>query len=38
MKKHVAGEKDEWYYFDKAKEAYDFIVKEARVPIRAWLY
>jgi len=38
LKKHVAGEKDEWYYFDKVKEAYDFIVKEARVPIRAWLY
>jgi len=38
LRKHVAGERDEWYYFDKGKEAYDFVIKEARVPIRAWLY
>jgi len=38
LRKHVAGERDEWYYFDKGREAYDFVVKEARNPIRAWLY
>lgn len=38
LKKHVAGEKDEWYYFDKGRHAYDFVMKEARIPVRAWLY
>ena len=35
---YVAGGKDEWYYFDTSKEAYRFVVKEAKQPIRAWLY
>jgi len=36
--KHVAGERDEWYYFDTAKETYSFVLKEAKRPITAWLY
>ena len=36
--KHVAGERDEWYYFDTAKETYAFVLKEAKRPITAWLY
>jgi len=38
LRKHVAGGKDEWYYFDTGKEAWRFILKEARRPLRAWLY
>ena len=38
LKKDVAGGKDEWYYFDTAKETYAFCVKQAKQPIRAWLY
>ena len=38
LRKHVAGEKDEWYYFDTGKEACRFLLKEARRPLRAWLY
>ncbi len=38
LRKYVAGDKDEWFYFDKGKEAYDFVMKEAKKPIRAWLY
>jgi hypothetical protein len=38
LRKHVAGEKDEWYYFDTGKEAFRFVLKEARRPLRAWLY
>ena len=38
VRKHVAGGKDEWYYFDTGKEAYRFVLKEARLPLRAWLY
>jgi len=38
LRKHVAGGKDEWYYFDTGKEAYRFVLKEARRPLRAWLY
>jgi hypothetical protein len=38
LRKHVAGQKDEWYYFDKGKGAFDFVMKEAKRPIRAWLY
>ena len=36
--KYVAGERDEWYYFDTAKETYVFVLKEAKHPIEAWLY
>jgi len=38
LKKYVAGGKDEWYYFDKGKEAFHFVMKEAKKPLRAWLY
>lgn len=38
LKKHVAGGKDEWYYFDDGKGAFDFVLKEAKRPLRAWLY
>jgi hypothetical protein len=38
LQKHVAGGKDEWYYFDRGKEAFDFVMKEAKRPLRAWLY
>ena len=37
-RKHVAGGKDEWYYFDTGKEAWRFVLKEARRPLHAWLY
>jgi hypothetical protein len=38
LKKHVAGERDEWYYFDDGRGAFDFVMKQAKRPIRAWLY
>ena len=38
LRKYVAGERDEWYYFDTAKETYAFVLKEAKYPIEAWLY
>jgi hypothetical protein len=38
IRKHVAGGNDEWYYFDTGKEACRFVLKEARRPLRAWLY
>jgi len=38
LRKHVAGGNDEWYYFDAAKETWAFCIKEAKHPIRAWLY
>lgn len=38
LKRHIAGGKDEWYYFDKGKEAFRFVMKEAKLPLRAWLY
>lgn len=38
LRKHIAGGNDEWYYFDTAKQAYNFAFKEAKTPIRAWLY
>lgn len=38
LRKYVAGGKDEWYYFDTGKGAYAFAVREAKSPIRAWLY
>ena len=38
LRKHVAGEKDEWYYFETGKEAWRFALKEARRPLHAWLY
>jgi hypothetical protein len=38
LRKHLAGGKDEWYYFDTAIEAFNFVIKEAQHPLRAWLY
>jgi hypothetical protein len=38
LRKYLAGGKDEWYYFDTGKQAFTFIMKEAKRPIRAWLY
>lgn len=38
LRKHIPGGKDEWYYFDTAKQAFDFVMKEAKRPLRAWLY
>lgn len=38
LRKHVAGGNDEWYYFETGKEACHFVLKEARRPLRAWLY
>lgn len=38
VRKHVAGDKDEWYYFDTGKEAWRFVLKEMRYPLRASLY
>lgn len=38
VRKHVAGGRDEWYYFDTAKETYAFALKEAKHPIDAWIY
>jgi hypothetical protein len=38
LHKHIAGGKDEWYYFNTGKEALRFVLKEARHPLRAWLY
>ncbi len=38
LRKFVAGGKDEWYYFDTAKGAFHFVLKESRRPLRAWLY
>jgi hypothetical protein len=38
LRRYVAGDNDEWFYFDRGKEAFDFVVKEAKKPIQAWLY
>jgi len=38
LRKYLAGGKDEWYYFDTGKQAFTFVMKEAKRPIRAWLY
>ena len=38
LRKYVAGGKDEWYYFDTGKQAFNFVMKEAKRPLRAWLY
>jgi hypothetical protein len=38
LRKHVAGGKDEWYYFDTGKQAFNFVMREARQPVKAWLY
>jgi hypothetical protein len=38
LRKFVAGGKDEWFYFDRAKEAFNFVLKEANHPLRGWLY
>lgn len=38
LRKYTAGGNDEWYYFDTGKQAFDFVMKEAKRPPRAWLY
>lgn len=38
VRKYIAGGRDEWYYFDTAKQAFDFVIKQAKQPLRAWLY
>lgn len=38
LHKYVAGGKDEWFYFDTAKDAFDFVLKEVKRPISGWLY
>ena len=38
LRKYTAGGADEWYYFDAAKETWAFALREAKRPIRAWLY
>ena len=38
LRKFIAGGNDEWYYFDTAPQAYSFALKQAKTPIRAWLY
>jgi hypothetical protein len=38
LRKYVTGGKDEWYYFDTSKQAFTFVMKEAKRPIKAWLY
>ena len=38
LRRYLAGGKDEWYYFDTGKQAFRFVMKEAKRPIRAWLY
>ncbi len=35
---YVAGDNDEWFYFDTGKDAFRFVLKEAKRPIQAWLY
>lgn len=38
LRKYLAGGKDEWYYFDTGKQAFNFVMKEAKRPVLAWLY
>ena len=38
LRKFTAGGSDEWYYFDKAEQAFRFVMKEAKRPLRAWMY
>jgi hypothetical protein len=38
LRRYIAGDNDEWFYFDKGRDAFNFIMKEAKKPIRAWLY
>jgi hypothetical protein len=38
LRKYTAGGNDEWYYFDTGRQAFDFVMKEAKIPLRAWLY
>ena len=38
LRKYVAGGKDEWYYFDTGRQAFNFVMKEAKQPVQAWLY
>jgi hypothetical protein len=38
LKMHIARGKDEWYFFDRELDAFDFVMKEAKLPIQAWLY
>jgi hypothetical protein len=38
LQKYLAGGKDEWYYFDTGKQAFNFVMKEAKRPLLGWLY
>jgi len=38
LRSYVTGGKDEWYYFDTGKQAFTFVMKEAKRPLQAWLY
>jgi hypothetical protein len=38
LRKYLAGGKDEWYYFDTGKQAFNFVMKEAKRPVLGWLY
>lgn len=38
LKRYMARGNDEWYYFETADAAYSFTLKNARLPIHAWLY
>ncbi len=38
LRMYVAGGKDEWYYFDTGRQAFDFVLKQAKRPLHAWLY
>ena len=38
LRKYVTGGKDEWYYFDTGRQAFDFVMRDAKRPLRAWLY
>ena len=38
LRKYLAGGNDEWYYFDTGRQAFTFVMKEAKRPVRAWLY
>ena len=38
LRKYVTGGNDRWIYFDTSKEAFDYVRKFAKRPLRAWLY
>ncbi len=38
LRKYLPGGNDEFLYFETANEAFDYVKKLARRPLRAWLY